>query len=240
MDKLHNIKGIFLDLGGTLMYPPSGSWLFSELAYQYFPRKILAAPENTELVRKANEELESNHLLHTTDEEYERFTHFYKILAENLPELKLSQQDLRRITDDKVYNMENYRIYDDTIETLRALSGRYKLGVISDTWPSVEPMLAEMRIRKYFDCVTYSFELGAFKPSPVLYQDAVEKMGLPPENTLFVDDRPGNVLGARKLGIQPVLIRHPVFMERMGYIEPVEGVPSIDRISGLLDLLSVK
>ena len=42
MEKLKNIKGIFFDLGGTLIYPPSGSWRFSELAYRYFPKDRLS------------------------------------------------------------------------------------------------------------------------------------------------------------------------------------------------------
>ncbi len=237
MKKLSTIKGIFFDLGGTLMYPPSGSWLFPELAYKYFPREVMGRPENIELVKRANAELESNHLLSTTKEEHGRFARFYGALAGSLPELGLTDRDIREITDDKVYNMSNFRIFDDTVETLEALRGRYKLGIISDNWPSVWDMLAQMGIEKYFDCETYSFRLGVFKPSPAMYRDALEKMGLPPENTLFVDDLPGNVLGAQKMGINPVLIRHPVHMALMGGTQPVEGVHSIDRISGLLDLL---
>ena len=44
MEKLKHIKGIFFDLGGTLLYPPSGSWMFSDLAYRYFPREAPRPP----------------------------------------------------------------------------------------------------------------------------------------------------------------------------------------------------
>ena len=37
MEKLHNIKGIFFDLGATLLYTTTGSWMFSELDYSHFP-----------------------------------------------------------------------------------------------------------------------------------------------------------------------------------------------------------
>ena len=239
MKKLKDIKGIFLDLGGTLVYPPSGSWLFSRLAYKYFPREKLAEPENMELVRRANMELESDHLLSTTGEERERFARFYRTLAQKLPELGITSGELEEITDDKVYNMANFQIFDDNVETLEDLSKKYRLVIISDNWPSVWDMLEQMDIGKYLHCATYSFQLNAFKPSPAMYRDALSKMGLPPENTLFVDDLPGNVLGAQKEGICPVLIRHPVHMGLMGHTDPIEGVHSIDRISGLLELLDI-
>lgn len=39
-----------------------------------------------------------------------------------------------------------------------------------------------------------------------MYMDALEKMGLPAEETVFVDDLPHNLAGAAELGITPVLI----------------------------------
>ena len=62
-------------------------------------------------------------------------------------------------------------------------------------------------LREFFDCVTYSYTLGVYKPHPKMYADALGKMGLPPEQTVFVDDFTGNLEGARAAGIQPVLIQ---------------------------------
>ncbi len=136
------------------------------------------------------------------------------------------------MTDDKVYNKaDNYRLFNDSLETLKAVYGRYKLGIISDTWPSIVPLLEYLDISKYFDCITFSFELGTFKPDRRMYEDALSKMGLPPESTVFIDDSARNLAGAKAAGINPVLIR------AMPGIEPVEGIPGIDRISGLLKLL---
>lgn len=232
MDKLHNIKGIFLDLGGTLIYPPSGSWTFSELAYRYFPQETLAQTRAQEAMRKAQSELEADHCLHTLEEEYAQFYQYYASLAEALPELGLTAADLDTVTKDKIYNKkDNYRLFDDTVATLEALKGKYKLGIISDTWPSIVPLLEFIGILKYFDCITYSYEVGALKPDPRMYQDALAKMGLPAEETIFVDDRACNLEAARDQGIQPVLIR------ATPGIEPRDDMPCIDKISGLLDLL---
>lgn len=232
MEKLKNIKGIFFDLGGTLIYPPSGSWRFSELAYRYFPKDRLSEPAVQAAMAEASRRLDENHLLHSTDEEYAQFYEYYRAVSASLPELGLTDEDLRTVTDDKVYNKaDNYRLFNDSLETLKAVHGRYKLGIISDTWPSIVPLLEYLDISKYFDCITFSFELGTFKPDRRMYEDALSKMGLPPESTVFIDDSARNLAGAKAAGINPVLIR------AMPGIEPVEGIPGIDRISGLLKLL---
>jgi len=232
MEKLHNIKGIFFDLGGTLLYPPSGSWMFSDLAYRYFPKDALAKPKAQEAMGAALAELHEDHLLHSLDEEYAQFYRYFSSIAQALPELGLTAAEIEAVTKDKVYNKaDNYRLFDDTIDTLKALHGKYRLGIISDTWPSIVPELEHLDILKYFDCVTYSFEAGTFKPDPKMYRDALAKMALPAGETIFVDDLACNLEGARRAGINPVHIC------AMPGIEPAEGIPRIDRISALLDLL---
>lgn len=235
MDKLKNIKGVFLDLGGTLLFPPSGNWMFSDFARKYFPEeKMNAVPKEQldKILYDANAELEKNHLLHSFEEEARKFTAYYTQVAGALPQLQVTEENIQEIVKDKMYNKPgNYRLFDDTIQTLKALHGRYRLGIISDTWPSIVPMLEESGILDYMDCVTYSFNLGVFKPNPRMYQDALDKMGLPPEQTVFVDDLPKNLEGARAQGIHPVLIR------AIPASEPREDMYNIDTISGLLDIL---
>jgi len=232
MEKLRNIKGIFFDLGGTLLYPPSGNWLFSDLAYGYFPKEAMAEPMARKAIDDALAELHKDHLLHSLEEEYARFHRFFSSLAQALPELGLTAADIEAVTKDKVYNKaDNYRLFEDSAPTLEALHGRYRLGIISDTWPSIVPELEYLDILKYFDCVTYSFEMGTFKPDAKMYSDALSKMSLPAGETVFIDDLPRNLEGAQAAGINPVHIC------AMPGIKPAEGVPCIDSVSALLDLL---
>ena len=232
MEKLKNIKGIFFDLGGTLLYPPSGNWRFSELAYRYFPKDRLEEPIIKTVMSQASRTLDEHHLLHSVDEEYGQFYEYYRTIAAAMPELGLTDGDLRKVTEDKVYNKaDNFRLFDGSVETLQAVRGKYKLGIISDTWPSIVPLLEYLDILKYFDCITFSFELGTFKPDRRMYEDALSKMGLPPESTVFIDDSARNLEGAKGLGINPVLIR------ATPGIEPVEGILDIEKISGPLELL---
>ncbi len=257
MEKPQNVKGIFLDLGGTLLYPPSGSFMFSELAKKFFPIDKLhsASPKTAAAARKrAAQHPGFSRPILTVDNEYAVFLSYYTALSEELG-LGLSPEDLRTVAGDKVYNKAgNNRLFEDTAETLKALSDRYRLGIISDTWPSIVPVLEQLGILKYFYCFTYSYELAALKPDVRMYRDALDKMGLPAENTLFVDDNPKNLAGAAALGIAPVLISAEPWspeLDRAFGIDSLQtageavisesradrGFPRINKISGLLELL---
>ena len=65
-----------------------------------------------------------------------------------------------------------------------------------------------------------------------MYQDALEKMGLPPEETIFVDDSTGNLQGAAALGIQPVLIQ-----AKPSPSKPDPGMTTLSDLGELPELL---
>ena len=61
-------------------------------------------------------------------------------------------------------------------------------------------------VSKYLSFTTFSCFVGVFKPDPRIYLDALEKCGVPAEETVFIDDAVQNLDGAAALGITPVLI----------------------------------
>lgn len=230
------VKGIFFDLGWTLVYPPSGDWEFTQPAQKLFNWEVYQSlpKERTAAVRKeANDYLEAHHHISTLEEEYDRMLQYFTIVAHKLPELGATRQDIEATALEKVYQSQHtYNLMEDAIPTLEALKGRCKLGIISDTWPSIVPVLERFGILPYFDAITYSFQLGCFKPNPRMFQDALSKMGLPAQECVFIDDVARNLEGAAKVGIQPVQIR----------VKPdadpcPQGMASIGKISGILELL---
>ena len=230
------VKGIFFDLGWTLVYPPSGDWEFTQPAQKLFNWEVYQSlpKERTAAVRKeANDYLEAHHHISSLEEEYDRMLQYFTIVAQKLPELGATRQDIEATALEKVYQSQHtFNLMEDAIPTLEALKGRYKLGIISDTWPSIVPVLERFGILPYFDAITYSFQLGCFKPNPRMFQDALSKMGLPAQECVFIDDVARNLEGAAKVGIQPVQIR----------VKPdadpcPQGMASIGKISGILELL---
>ena len=200
-------KAVFFDVGYTLDYPASGDWMltnkFNELAgekcYKHSKTEIQKAKD------KSFEFLRNNHLVMNVQEEYEQFVRFYSELSGFL-DLGLTEAERREIAYDRTFNMANYVPYPDVAGILKTLGKTHRLGVISDTWPSIEPQLRSLGILEYFSSATYSCFLGVFKPDRRMYMDSLEKMGLPAEETVFVDDLPHNLAGAAELGITPVLI----------------------------------
>jgi 2-haloacid dehalogenase len=52
-----------------------------------------------------------------------------------------------------------------------------------------------------FDGAVVSGHEGVMKPSPKVFRLLVERFGIEPAQTLFIDDSPGNVDGARAVGL---------------------------------------
>lgn len=203
------IKGIFFDVGWTMNYPASGHWMITKKAYEYIDINIVNSLPK-ERISKAYEKcmdyLNKNHLLKTEEDEYEQFKIFYTMFSNLLPELKILNKQIEEIAYDKVYNTNNYVFFDDTKTTIDVLSKKYKLGIISDTWPSIERILKSAGLLDYFASKTYSYNLGVYKPNPKMYDHALSILKVPAEETIFIDDSVENLKGAMNFGIQPVLI----------------------------------
>lgn len=227
------IRGIFFDLGWTLETPKTGDWMLTERFYEHFPKEQVDAVDRDiwyAALRKASYPLIISHQMSTLEEEEDAFTGFYYDLITNAG-LTVSEETARDISRDRTYRWEKYVTMDDTEETLRRLKKQgYKLGIISDTWPSTVPRLEQSGLYGLFDCASFSFEKGIFKPDPAIFLDALGKMGLPAEETVFVDDLVKNLDSASSLGITGVLsLAHGS--------APDPRYPSVRRPSDILQVL---
>ena len=205
-----SLEYIFLDVGYTLCYPKSGDWwytsLFIKLADGPSFKEISDDRKNTALA-KADEYLISNHTLKTQKEEYKQNIEVYSIIANNMPELSLSSDDIEMIAYDRAYNMKNYVFYDGVKELVAWLSSHFKVGVISDAWPSTVNMLKYAGLWDYLDTCTLSCDIGIRKPHPEIYEKAIADAKIDPRKTIYVDDIESNLVPAYNMGIHPVKIR---------------------------------
>jgi len=51
--------------------------------------------------------------------------------------------------------------------------------------------------------------MGISKPDPDFYWHILNKEGIKPENTVFVDDTEENIISAQKIGINSILFTDP-------------------------------
>jgi putative hydrolase of the HAD superfamily len=91
----------------------------------------------------------------------------------------------------------------DAVAKLRANGVR--VGVISNSW-GMEPYdpYQPLDLPTHFDAVVISGDVGIRKPDPAIYRLAAEKLGVPAEECVFVDDLAGNLPAAQEAGMTTI------------------------------------
>lgn len=72
-----------------------------------------------------------------------------------------------------------------------------------------EVMLKGTSLDTYFHRCYYSHHVNMRKPDFEIYEHVLNHAGLVPEETLFLDDNPDNIMAAKSLGIHAVQVNHP-------------------------------
>ena len=82
-----------------------------------------------------------------------------------------------------------------------------RLGIVSNFDRRLYQVLDELGIRGYFEQVVISSEVGADKPSPKIFREALSRFQVPADEMLHVgDDEATDGAGARAAGIEAVVV----------------------------------
>lgn len=94
------------------------------------------------------------------------------------------------------------------VDFVRALHPRYQTALLSNAWDDLREVLDHrLKILDAFDQVIISAEVGLVKPDERIYRLAVERLGVAPDEAVFVDDFAHNVEGARAAGLHAIHFR---------------------------------
>jgi putative hydrolase of the HAD superfamily len=95
------------------------------------------------------------------------------------------------------------------LDYLRGLRERgLRLALLTNNVREWEPLWrAKLPVDELFEVVVDSAFVGMRKPDPGIYRLTLERLGLPAEACVFVDDNERNVEAARALGIRAVWFR---------------------------------
>jgi putative hydrolase of the HAD superfamily len=116
-------------------------------------------------------------------------------------------------------------VQEAMVDRVRALKADgYRTAIVTnnvreaaDSWRAMLP------VEELFDVVVDSSAVGMRKPDPRIYRHALEALGgVAPARSVFLDDHPGNVAAARRVGMHAILVTEVV----------ADALAELDRILG--------
>jgi HAD superfamily hydrolase (TIGR01509 family) len=108
---------------------------------------------------------------------------------------------------ERVVDPASWTPYPDTADVLRGLHRQgIKTAVVSNIAFDVRPAFEAIGAAGDVDEFVLSFEVGAVKPSPAIFETALSRLNMPPEYAVMVGDSEEADGGARALGCGFVLV----------------------------------
>jgi REG-2-like HAD superfamily hydrolase len=245
LEQPQSIRTVFFDAGFTLLRPyPSTPEICHQVCQQLHlhvhldqvSEQMEAAEEyffrQTQLNRRIWAEEQA-----ITDFWLEYYLHLLRPLVEEQDEVRLYQ--LAQSIHQEFSRHTSWEVYPDVIQTLETLKTRgYNLGVISDWGSALGPILQKLHLSQYFDCLLISAVTRHAKPSPHLYELALQRANTISDYSLHIGDSYVlDVLGARAVGITPVLLDRARKLEESNV--DCLLVHSLDELLDLLEVASI-
>ena len=101
-------------------------------------------------------------------------------------------------------------LYPETREVLSELRGRFRLGVISNFDGRLREILPLLGIAEFFDGIVLSSEVGAEKPAPHIFAEALRRFGTAASEAFHVGDEPeADWRGAAAAGLKVFELKRP-------------------------------
>lgn len=120
---------------------------------------------------------------------------------------------------------------------LADLARRYRLAVVSnfDYTPTALGLLETAGVVDLFRTIVVSDEIGWRKPAPPIFAEALRRVGVAPEEALFVGDRADiDVIGAQQAGMHAVWINPDRTPLPAGIDPPEFEIRDLDELRAIL------
>jgi epoxide hydrolase-like predicted phosphatase len=100
------------------------------------------------------------------------------------------------------------RVDQTLLEEIRSLRKDYKIAMLSNAWDNTRQVLTtDFPCLDAFDLAIFSAEVKLAKPQPEIYHLMLNRLGVKPEEAVFIDDFTENVAAAVELGIHGIRFR---------------------------------
>lgn len=98
---------------------------------------------------------------------------------------------------------ESAATFERNRPVLKAMSERYRLGIVSNFYGNLEAVCEGAGLSSFFSVMVDSHCVGAQKPDPAIFRAALERLGATPEKTVLIGDSlRRDREGARRMGMR--------------------------------------
>ncbi len=121
---------------------------------------------------------------------------------------------------------------------LEGLHNRLPMGIVTSAYRHhFDTIHARLDLRGYFDFVLTNEDYEGSKPSPAPYLCGLNKLNMPADQCVVIEDSPRGLAAAKAAGIRCIILRHKL-MESYPFDGAYTVVDSTDALGGVLqDLL---
>lgn len=135
---------------------------------------------------------------------------------------------------------DDTKLRPDAVPTLTAIKVRgLRIGVISDCTHELPAFLPTLPVAPLLDALVFSVELGVCKPDPAIYLAACDRLGVDPQDCLYVGDGGSRELtGAAAVGMTSVRLNAPDLGDHLVFDKDAAFTgPSVTRLTDVLTLV---
>jgi 2-haloacid dehalogenase len=155
----------------------------------------------------------------------------YRTVLQKVVGVFSAQLDFRASLDDLnalVNSIRQWPPFPDTVDALKRLKKRYRLGIISNIDSDLlKGSLQQLKVD--FDFITTAEDARAYKPSPAPFQMSLSRIGVPQSRILHVaQSLYHDHVPARALGFSTVWINRRQAVEGGGATPPAEAIPDLE------------
>jgi putative hydrolase of the HAD superfamily len=118
-------------------------------------------------------------------------------------ELALTEEQVEELVED-FWRWYVGTLDRDMFDWFAGLRPALRTGILSNSAPGAREREARWGFEDLTDDLVYSHEVGLLKPDPRIFELAATRLGVQPEEIVFLDDQPGHVEAARAAGWQAV------------------------------------
>jgi putative hydrolase of the HAD superfamily len=177
----------------------------------------------------------------TEESSYERIKRFDLAVLARVGHPELDEEAIRLI-ESAFSKRSAWYVFPDVIPALAVLrDAAVRMGVISNfVWGGPE-LIHDLELAQYFDALTVSARVGFQKPHQGIFEHALNALQVEPQHAMHVGDSyNADVAGARRMGIEPVLIdRVGADPARVRDENDDPDLPIVADLNELLDMLGL-